>query len=71
MYYLIRECHIPQTRVKDMARVTVRTSIYCIVLSKGCTHEGFKEGKWAFLVLVHSHTWLIICLGLGGVVLEP
>lgn len=69
MYDLIRECHRPHTRVKDMVSVTVRTSIYHIVLSKGCTHEGYKEGRWTFLVLVHSRTWLINYLpgpGRGG-----
>lgn len=51
MYYLIRECHIPHTRVKDMASVTVRTSICVlyylkVILMKAIWKEGGPSLSW-------------------------
>lgn len=57
MNCLTRVFHIPHTRGKDLASVTVRTTIYCTALSKGCTHEGYEGRKVCFLVLERSHTW--------------
>lgn len=57
MNCLTRVFHIPHTGGKDVASVTVRTTIYCTALSKGCTHEGYEGRKVRFLVLERSYSW--------------
>lgn len=59
MNCLTRVFPILHTGGKDVASVTVRMTIYCAALSKGCTHEGFEGRKARFLVLERSHTWQI------------